>query len=184
VPGFFTETGGQRMVTITPGIFVPVRDQHSRIQALMVRRDNVHGGGKYLWLSSKDRPHGTGSGAPSHYANAHLLTDAREVTLTEGALKASIAAYFMRAPVIGNAPSCFGADFAANLKSEFPKLQRVNVAFDMDFRRNAQVKAALFRLVAQLEKARFNVRVRTWPDKWKGIDDYLLGVASQKEVAA
>jgi hypothetical protein len=182
VPGFYKQAGEWRMVTYQ-GMFIPVRDQHSRIQALMVRRDNVNGSGKYFWLSSTDKPHGASSGAPSNYANAHLLTDAREVTIAEGILKASVAAYFLRAPVIGNAPSCFGADFAANLKRDFPKLQTVFVAFDMDFKRKPEVEAAMFRLVAQLEKARFDVRVRTWPDKWKGIDDFLLGV-SQMEVAA
>ncbi len=184
VPGFYTEAGKWCIVPIAQGVLIPVRDQHSRIQALMVRRDNVNGSGKYIWLSSKDKAHGASSGAPSNYANAHMLTDAREVTISEGILKASVAAYFLRAPVIGNAPSCFGADFAANLKRDFPKLQTVFCAFDMDFKRKPEIEAAMFRLVAQLEAARFNVRVRTWPDKWKGIDDFLLGVASQKEVAA
>jgi hypothetical protein len=182
VPGFYKQAGEWRMVTY-PGIFVPVRDQRSRIQALMVRRDNVKGSGKYIWLSSKDKPHGVSSGAPAHYANAHLLADAREVTIAEGILKSSIAAFFLRAPVIGSAPSCFGADFAANLKRDFPKLQTVFIGFDMDFKRKPDIEAAMFRLVAQLEAARFNVRVRTWPDKWKGIDDFLFGV-SRMEVAA
>ncbi len=183
VPGFFKDHGAWRMVPLAQGVLIPVRDSLNRIQALMIRRDGASGSGKYIWLSSAEREAGASSGAPSHYANAHMLKDAREVTLTEGALKSQIAAHLLNAPVIGNAPSCFGADFAANLKRNFPKLQTVYVAFDMDFRRNEHVKAALFRLVEQLEKARFCVRVRTWPDRWKGIDDYLLGV-SQQEVAA
>jgi hypothetical protein len=183
VPGFYKDHGAWRMVPLAQGVLIPVRDSLNRIQALMIRRDGASGSGKYIWLSSADRDGGASSGAPSHYANALLLKDAREVTLTEGALKSQIAAHLLNAPVIGNAPSCFGADFAANLKKDFPQLKTVYVAFDMDFRRNEHVKAALFRLVEQLEKARFDVRVRTWPDRWKGIDDYLLGV-SQQEVAA
>ncbi len=183
VPGFYKDHGAWRMVPLSQGVLIPVRDSLNRIQALMIRRDGASGSGKYIWLSSARREAGASSGAPSHYANALLLKDAREVTLTEGALKSQIAAHLLNAPVIGNAPSCFGADFAANLKKDFPQLKTVYVAFDMDFRRNAHVKAALFRLVEQLEKARFDVRVRTWPDRWKGIDDYLLGV-SQQEVAA
>ncbi len=183
VPGFYKDHGAWRMVPLAQGVLIPVRDSFNRIQALMIRRDGASGSGKYIWLSSADRDGGASSGAPSHYANALLLKDAREVTLTEGALKSQIAAHLLNAPVIGNAPSCFGADFAANLKKDFPQLKTVFVAFDMDFRRNAHVKAALFRLVEQLERARFCVRVRTWPDRWKGIDDYLLGV-SQQEVAA
>jgi hypothetical protein len=146
--------------------------------------------GKYIWLSSaedrdgKPREAGASSGAPCHYALSHMMKDAEAVTLTEGALKAEIAAHLLNQPVIGNAPSCFGEGFAANLKNDFPQLRTVFVAFDMDFKKNESVKAAMFRLVEQLEKSRFDVRIRTWPDKWKGIDDYLLAVASQKEVAA
>jgi hypothetical protein len=183
VPGFYKDHGAWRMVPLSQGVLIPVRDSFNRIQALMIRRDGASGSGKYIWLSSADRDGGASSGAPAHYANALLLKDAREVTLTEGALKSQIAAHLLNAPVIGNAPSCFGADFAANLKRDFPQLRTVFVAFDMDFKRNEHVRAALFRLVEQLERARFCVRVRTWPDRWKGIDDYLLGV-SQQEVAA
>ncbi len=183
VPGFYKDHGAWRIVPLSQGVLIPVRDSFNRIQALMIRRDGASGSGKYIWLSSARREAGASSGAPSHYANALLLKDACEVTLTEGALKSQIAAHLLNAPVIGNAPSCFGANFAANLKKDFPQLKTVYVAFDMDFRRNEHVKAALFRLVEQLEKARFDVRVRTWPDRWKGIDDYLLGV-SQQEVAA
>ncbi len=183
VPGFYVERGRWRMVRVAAGVLIPVRDQQNGIQALMIRRDGASGSGKYIWLSSAEREAGASSGAPSNYANSHMMKDAREVTIAEGILKSQIAAHILNSPVIGNAPSCFGADFAANLKKDFPQIKTVYVAFDMDFRRNAHVKAALFRLVEQLERARFCVRVRTWPDRWKGIDDYLLGV-SQQEVAA
>ncbi len=192
VAGFYREQGTPRLVWTDTGIIIPARDAFARISALMYRRTHARKGeaiGKYIWISSaedrdgKPREAGASSGAPSSYANSHMMKDAEAVTLTEGALKAEIAANFLNSPVIGNAPSCFGADFAANLKNDFPQLRTVFVAFDMDFKRNECVKGALFRLVEQLEHARFDVRVRTWPDRWKGIDDYLLGV-SQQEVAA
>jgi hypothetical protein len=182
VPGFFKEASEWRMVSMAAGILIPVRDQQNGIQALMIRRDGASSSGKYVWLSSADREAGASSGAPCHFANAHMMKNAEAVTLTEGALKSQIAAHLLNAPVIGNAPACFGADFAANLKKDFPQLKTVYVAFDMDFKRNEHVKGALFRLVEQLEVARFDVRVRMWPDKWKGIDDYLLAVALQEEV--
>jgi hypothetical protein len=192
VAGFYRENGTPRLVWMDTGIIIPARDAFARISALMYRRTHARKDedfGKYIWISSaedrdgKPREAGASSGAPCHYALSHMMKDAESVTLTEGALKAEIAAHLLNAPIIGNAPSCFGADFAANLKKDFPQLKTVYVAFDMDFRRNEHVKAALFRLVEQLEHARFCVRVRTWPDRWKGIDDYLLGV-SQQEVAA
>ncbi len=193
VPGFYKEAGEWRMVWMDEGIIIPVRDQNNGIVALVYRRRHARRDedfGKYIWISSaedkdgKPREAGASSGAPCHYANSHMMKNAEAVTLTEGALKATIAAHLLNAPVIGNAPSCFSERFAAKLKRDFPQLRTVFVAFDMDFKRNEHVKAALFRLVEQLEKARFDVRVRMWPDKWKGIDDYLLAVASQKEVAA
>jgi hypothetical protein len=192
VPGFYQANSTPRLVWMDTGIIIPARGHQARIRALMYRRTHARKDenfGKYIWLSSAEdrdgrpREAGASSGAPCHFANAHMMKDAEAVTLTEGALKAEIAASLLNQPVIGNAPSCFGADFAANLKKDFPQLKTVFVAFDMDFKRNDCVKGALFRLVEQLEKARFCVRVRTWPDRWKGIDDYLLGV-SQQEVAA
>ncbi len=193
VAGFYREHGTPRLVWTDTGIIIPARDQHARISALMYRRTHARKDedfGKYIWISSaedragKPREAGASSGAPSSYANSHMMKDAREVTIAEGILKSKVAAHLLNQPVIGNAPSCFGADFAANLKRTFPKLQTVYVGFDMDFKQKPEVEAALFRLVEQLEIARFDVRVRMWPDKWKGIDDYLLAVASQKEVAA
>jgi hypothetical protein len=193
VAGFYREHGTPRLVWTDTGIIIPARDQHARISALMYRRTHARKGedfGKYIWISSaedragKPREAGASSGAPSSYANSHLMKDAREVTIAEGILKSKVAAHLLNQPVIGNAPSCFGAEFAANLKRDFPRMRTVFVAFDMDFKQKPEVEAALFRLVEQLEIARFNVRVRMWPDKWKGIDDYLLAVASQKEVAA
>lgn len=177
VPGFYKDHGAWRMVPLAQGVLIPVRDLTNRIQALMIRRDGASGSGKYIWLSSADREAGASSGAPCHFANSHMMKQTEAVTLTEGALKSAIAAHLLNQPVVGNAPSCFGAEFAVNLKRDFPQLRTVYVAFDMDFKKNESVKAAMFRLVEQLEQARFDVRVRTWPDKWKGIDDYLLAVS-------
>ncbi len=182
IPGFYRDAGEWRMVTGGAGFFVPVRGADSRIQGLQIRRDE--GKPKYIWFSSKDRAGGASPGSPVHYAKPNLLKTATEVTLTEGALKADIAAHLLGAPVVAAAGvSNFGADFAANLKRDFPHLQTIFVAFDTDFNHKEAVRRALFRLVAQLERARFSVRVRTWPPGWKGIDDYLLAI-SQREVAA
>ncbi len=193
VPGFFVECGEPRMVWMDEGIIIPVRNQNMRIVALMYRRanfDKAEGFGKYIWISSgedregKPRKDGTPSGAPCHWANSHMMTDAREVTLTEGALKADVAAHLMRAPVIGNAPTCFGEHFAVNLKRDFPKLKTVFVAFDMDWIKNSHVNGALFRLTSQLDQAGFDVRVRTWSSELgKGLDDFLLNVSMGRMAA-
>lgn len=193
VAGFYKEAGRWRAVWMDESFFVPVRDQHARIVALMRRRTRMRPGekNKYIWFSSGEdrdgnpREGGGGSGSPCCFANSHMMLDAADVTLTEGALKSQIAGYFLNQPVIGNAPSGYRPDFAANLKANFPQLRNVYVAFDSDLSTNVHVRGSLFRLVEQLERAGFNVRARTWPAHLgKGIDDYLLAVASRKEVAA
>jgi hypothetical protein len=184
VPGFYRKNGSGRMA-VRPGYFVPYRNERGQIQAMQYRLDEPLDGGKtkYLWLSSRD----CSSGAPVHCAYWHLLRDAREVTITEGALKADIAAYFLQAPVLAIAGvSCFGADFAPNLKAKYPKLETAYLAFDADFQHNDGVKESLFRLADELQAAGLRAQVRAWPARMgKGIDDFLLTVSkSEGRVAA
>lgn len=189
VPGFYRQGGEWRMRDFGTGIFVPVRDEHLRISGCQIRRDDAgEGQPKYIWFSSAGKPRGTSSGAPVHFARPHLLHDASEATLTEGALKADVASHFTGAPVIAAAGvGCFGADFPSGLKAEFPKLKTCFVAFDSDWRVKPQVKAALEKLMRGLSVVGFRVKVRTWPPHMgKGIDDYLLALSRSgvKEVAA
>src|ERR1041384_2746276 len=181
-PGFYRDGDRWRMVRCASCFFVPYRDEHGRIQAMQYRLDEPLGGKtKYLWLSSRD----CSSGAPVHHANHHLLPDAEEVTVTEGALKADVIAHFTQAPVVGIAGvSTFGADFATHLRTIAPRVRSVVVAYDMDLLTKREVQAALEALTAQLERARFRVRVRTWPAQWKGFDDYLLAQLQRREVTA
>jgi hypothetical protein len=103
------------------------------------------------------------------------------VLLTEGALKADVASYLLDAPVIAAAGvHNFGQDFAANLRVKFPNLRTTFIAFDSDFRVKPQVKAALEKLMRDLAGVGFKVRVRTWPPEFKGLDDYLLALASSQ----
>lgn len=175
VPGFYQAGDGWRMTRTAPGFFVPYRDERGRIEGLQLRRFPHEGRDKYIWLSSKDRAAGASSGAPVHFAQAALLANADEVVITEGALKADVAAYLSSSPVIAAAGvSNFGEGFAERLKNSFPHLRRTVIAFDRDLAHNAQVYRALLHLTRQLEQARFQVRVRRWPPPCKGYDDYLL----------
>ncbi len=185
VPGFYRECGQWRMVRMDQGILIPVRDIHGRIQGLMIRRDDATGSGKYIWLSSRDRDGGASSGAPAHYAKAYKLRGASEVVITEGALKADVIAYLTGSPAIGIAGvSSFGPDFAAHLRESCPNLSRVLIAYDRDLLEKPEVYGALMRLTAQLERASFQVRIRTWPPPSKGLDDYLLSQLIQQGVQA
>lgn len=175
VPGFYQAGDGWRMVRASPGFFVPYRDERGRIEGLQLRRFPHDAKDKYIWLSSKDRAAGASSGAPVHFARAGQLAGAEEVVITEGALKADVAAYLSGSPVIAAAGvSNFGENFAERLKTSFPHLRRAVIAFDRDLAHNAQVYRALLHLTGQLERARFQVRVRRWPPPSKGYDDYLL----------
>ncbi len=187
VPGFYRHGGEWRMRDFGPGFFVPVRDERTRIAGCQLRPDDTgEGGPKYIWFSSAGKPHGTSSGAPVHFARPHLLRDASEVIVTEGALKADVASYLMDAPVIAAAGvNNFGPGFPEDLKAEFPNLQTIFIAFDSDWRAKPQVKAALEKLMRELAGVGFRVKVRTWPPQHKGIDDYLLALSqSSKGVAS
>jgi hypothetical protein len=191
VPGFYRERGSWRMVGMFKGYFVPYRDAEQRICGLQYRLEQPIDDAKYIWLSSatdregKARDGGSSSGSPVHFARPDLLAGASEVIITEGGLKAEIIAALIEQPVIAAAGvTTFGEGFAARLRRSFPQLQRVVIAFDADLWIKPQVFAALERLAAQLERARFFVRIRTWPQQFKGFDDYLLAQVRGEEVAA
>jgi hypothetical protein len=185
VPGFHQDGGEWRMRDFGDGIFVPIRDAQMLVVGCQIRRDE--GSPRYIWFSSAGKPRGTSSGAPVHFARPCLLHGSSEVLITEGALKADICAHFLNQPVIAAAGvSCFGADFAANLKAKFPNLETAYLAFDADFQHNDGVKESLFRLADELQAAGLRAQVRAWPARMgKGIDDYLLTVSkSEGRVAA
>jgi len=189
VPGFYRERGQWRMVNAAPGYFVPYRDERGRVAAMQYRLDEPLNGGqtKYLWFSSPPEryPEGTSSGAPVHVSRPELLPEAREVTLTEGALKADVASFFLKAPVIAAAGvTLFGRHIGDRLRHLAPQLHTVYVAFDLDWKSNEAVKRALFRVLEELERARFAARLRAWPPHMgKGIDDYLLTAARGGDAA-
>lgn len=184
VPGFYRKRGRWRMVFRPPGFFIPVRDAGGHIQALTQRVDEPCGGGKYIWLSSADKDGGASSGAPAHFAGYQLLISASEVTVVEGSLKADLAAYLSGAPVIGVAGTRATRGLAERLRTGYPLLRRVLVAYDRDMLVKPAVLDAAVDLGAQLEAEGFEVRVRTWPAQFKGLDDYLAAQIQTREVAA
>lgn len=195
VPGFYRERGRWRMVYRPPGFFIPVRDALGHIQGLSQRLDDSQDGCKYLWFSSNPDavdergrlkyPLGASSGTPFHFAGRdRLLYGAAEVTITEGALKADVAAHLSGAPVIGVAGTHATRGLAERLRTGYPLLRRVVIAYDRDMVEKPQVLEATLRLSDQLEAAGFAVKVRTWPGPEKGLDDYLLAQFLSREVTA
>jgi hypothetical protein len=183
VSGFYRVGATWRMVTLASGFLIPVRDERQRIEGFQVRRDE--GEPRYIWLSSKGREGGASSGAPVHFAQPHLLRGAREVLISEGGLKSDVVSHLARVPVVGIAGvSSFGANFGARLRAEFPSLREAVIAFDRDLLEKQPVRDALDRLAANLEAARFRVRVRVWDSTYKGLDDYLLATLMEERCAA
>ena len=175
VPGFYIkQDGGKQWVTIagSPGLLIPVRDRQARILGFKIRLDDppADGEGKYRWLSSNGRYHGTGQVNLVHYPLFNGETDA--VRVTEGELKADISTVLSGTLTISlPGVNCW--------QSAIPALADLNaktvlLAFDSDFETNINVVTALHALTEKLIELKYEVILETWDDRQgKGIDDLL-----------
>ncbi|WP_018085703.1 DUF3854 domain-containing protein [Desulfurispora thermophila] len=178
IPGFYQKTGprGVRYWTFDgrSGYFIPIRDQHGRIQALQRRMDDTTAG-KYRLFSGHTDHGGCSCGTPAHIARPSRLQDHR-IWITEGPLKADIAAGHLGAVVIG----------ALSAQSWQPVLtavmqlnaKEIVLAYDQDWKTNLRVYQAMATLRKELKKAGLAVNMANWDRQHKGIDDALVaGVA-------
>jgi hypothetical protein len=152
-------------------------------------------GNRYFWLSSANKPKGTGVGnpAPVHVAvpsdelatwQRGTLRKAHTVWVSEGALKCDIAADLVKKLYSPEEWSDVGTTFLAlpgvnAYRLVFPILQemgvrQVNLAFDMDAARNPHVQKAMIEFVKELKTQRYQVRLALWNEEHKGIDDLFL----------
>jgi len=169
VPGFYLEAGHWRLAGPS-GIAIPVRDTKARTVGLQVRCDNAEGG-KYKWLSSRGFNAGCSPGAPVHVAGP--VSTGSEAWITEGPLKADIAALKLGRVVLGVAG-------VANWHGIIPvvrelKPERVIICFDMDKNQNAAVSLHLETLTAYLIKRSIRTFEADWDTHFKGLDDLLTG---------
>jgi hypothetical protein len=176
VPGFVMKPGegGRPYLTIagSKGLLVPVRDPASRVVALLVRRDEAkERGGKYAYLSSA-KYGGPSPGAPPHVPLG-VGASCPTCRLTEGALKADVAAALSGLPTVGAAGLAWrpALDVARELGAA-----AVRLAFDADAPDKVQVARALSDCCAAAGAAGLAVELERW-DKadGKGIDDLLAG---------
>ena len=96
------------------------------------------------------------------------------VYLTEGALKADIAACVSGIPFV----AVLGVNSLRHLLStlsQFKNLKKVFIAYDMDKFNNPDVMKAQDNLVKLLTEAGYMVQIVNWDRNYKGIDDYLVG---------
>lgn len=175
VPGFYKAAGkyGGRYWTFSwkPGYFIPVLDTKGRIQALQRRMENPKKGEpKYMMMSSTGKKGGSNSGTPAHVARTTEIRD-RRIWITEGPLKADIAAKYLGAVVIGLMSAGTWVQALEIMDELSPK--EVIIAYDMDFKTNKLVSEPLELLKSKLKEKGLAVRQATW-NEVKGIDDALV----------
>lgn len=169
VPGFFTDIGGSWDLGGAPGICIPVMDLKGRIAGIQIRREgNVTA--KYVWLSSKDKLNGCGSGAPIHIARWGN-PESQAVWITEGPLKADIISLRLKRIVLA-------VPGVSNWAGAIPiiwklKPKAIVVAFDMDKLTNPAVKTHKGTLIHRLQDMRLQILEANWNPKYKGLDDLL-----------
>jgi hypothetical protein len=172
VPGFYKKDGRWTCYDV-PGYLIPVRDGRGRIQGLQVRLDEPGNGGKYRWFSSRDQENGTPAESWVHIARGQT----KEVWLTEGPLKADIAAYLSGHTFVA-IPGVTSIKYLVPALRDI-KARRVVLAVDMDILTNPQVKAALEKIEQELKRAGIKTARASWnPAAGKGIDDALLSGAT------
>jgi hypothetical protein len=177
VPGFWKDGQGAHLWKtkdyLWPRLLIPVRDGTGRIQACQMRLPFATKSGlRYLWLSSSDLPHGTGSGCPLHFKFrlADLPSDAR-IVIVEGVLKADVL-YAIHPELYIVATPCVTANHHALV--ELTHERQVLTAFDQDFYENEAVCFHLASLIARRlrhERTLETTRIASWDPSVKGIDD-------------
>ena len=179
VPGFAQDTGTSLWELRGPaGLLIPVREVQGQIQGFQVRAD-AEGTRRYRWLSTpeSDRLHGgASSGVPLHLAGRAGLTS-NTVWITEGPLKADVAAHFLHQAVIG-VPGVSLWRSVPQWVADWPQRQAV-LAFDQDASAStaAQVAEHTHALATRLQTAGWTLYEAHWDAGFKGIDDALLAGA-------
>ena len=167
VPGFYAKRDGARSWWSIGalGLLVPARDGAGRIVGCQVRCED--GDTRYRWLSSASHG-GPGAGTPCHVP---LHTGAPSVVrITEGCLKADAATLLDPERIL-----TLGFPGVATWSRVLDPLaalgvRAVRVAFDADWRTNADVARAMRDCCLTLKRAGYAVGVEDWRGP-KGIDD-------------
>jgi hypothetical protein len=177
VPGFWEDRQGAHLWNpkdyLLPRLLIPVLDGSGRKKACQMRlpfaaKKRL----RYLWLSSSDLPHGTGSGSPLHFRfRLADLPRAARIVIVEGVLKADVLSairpelYIVATPYVT-------ANHGALV--ELIRGRHVLIAFDQDFYTNETGCFHLAALVARRlrrEGTLATTRIASWDAVVKGIDD-------------
>ena len=168
---------GREYVTLAgaAGIAIPVRDADGRVVAMQIRNDQA-GNGKYSWLSSTKKG-GPGPGTPAHVARPRENpAGTGRVWLTEGPLKADVAAERLGEIVVAIPGVSADRDFLPTLERlrDRGELRELVVALDADWRDKEAVGKARALLAERAARVGVPVALADWLGVWKGLDDLLL----------
>jgi len=172
VPGFYLQGGVRWRLAGWSGMVIPVRDLNGLIQGCQIQLNEPGKIGKYAWLSSHKQG-GWSPGAPAHVVRPAEVTD-QSVWITEGPLKADVAAEKLGAVMIGVAG-------AANWRSALGPVwyllcyendQQVVIAFDQDEdpKKVKIIDNYRVKLAEQIREGGMKAYRARW-DSGKGIDD-------------
>lgn len=165
------------------GFLIPIICQeqgHKRLSCFQIRKD--YGSHKYIYLTSVGKKNGVSLGECQkiHYTRNFWGQDLSKikvpevVNLTEGALKADIAAELSGKPFI----AILGVNAYKDLENELEFLKangckKINLYFDMDYSTNPNVKNALKKVCNLILSCGLKVTQIKWDKQYKGIDDFL-----------
>jgi len=184
VPGFCINEKSRKwdFAPYPDGYFIPIRNHLGQIQGCQFRvlpYDKIKHSGKYTWFSSIGRECGTKASQWLHLAIPPGTEIGKRVWLTEGALKADIASYFMRVPFVATPGNCSVENLVSVLKSL--GIEEVVMAYDADQQINQNVKREVEKLDVGISSVGIQVVPAIWPVKIKdgrvipkGIDDACL----------
>lgn len=181
VPGFYQDES-RRMNIKGSGIFIPYRDVNGVIRGMQVRPDR--GSAKYFWFSSIDLYKGASSGSFVHFARPDIARTRKEIYITEGGLKADCIAALggVGVAAIAGVTAVDYNTIANEIKAGLPEVEKVVLAFDIDWKTNPQVQNALLSLSGVMER-QFRVSMEDWNIRQgKGYDDKLLKDKNAKSI--
>lgn len=186
VPGFIRRNSRLTLVNL-PGLLIPVRNTRGHIVGVKVRPDEKRPGRKYVWFSAGDGEGSIGqTGSVVHVAYPPRPASRRRVVLTEGPLKANIAADLLGLIAL----AVDGVSNTAGLLDELAALaalsavEEVLIGYDEDAESNEHVAAAEGRTAHMLTNAGYRVMQLTWPAAaGKGLDDILTSTPPTIPVA-
>lgn len=188
IPGWYGKNGMIDSVKLKSCYLIPIRWRHGEISCLQQRYDDLsddalvkekesyHKYGRYA--SSWKKTGCASSGAESiHYTGFDYSFDVTPETvwLTEGILKADIAAYHSGRAFI----ALIGVNNTSQLPDELKYLKehgtkRICIAVDMDYREKENVASALDTIERMVFESGLEGVVIQWDGHYKGIDDYIL----------